>query len=35
VLFAVMTLLSGSIWPAVIAHVTLNLVPMALLPASG
>jgi hypothetical protein len=30
--FAVMTLLTGSIWPSVIAHVTLNLVPMALLP---
>jgi hypothetical protein len=34
-LFAAMTLLSGSIWPAVTAHVTLNLFPMALLPVGG
>ncbi len=27
-LFAWMTVLSGSIWPAVIAHCTLNLIPM-------
>lgn len=31
VLFAWMTVLSGSIWPAVIAHCTLNLVPMVVL----
>jgi membrane protease YdiL (CAAX protease family) len=30
-LFAAMTVLTGSIWPAVIAHVMLNLVPMAVL----
>jgi membrane protease YdiL (CAAX protease family) len=34
-LFAAMTFLSGSIWPAVIAHVALNLFPMALLPSGG
>ena len=34
-LFAAMTFLSGSIWPAVIAHATLNLFPMALLPSGG
>lgn len=28
-LFAVVTLATGSIWPAVLAHVTLNLIPMA------
>jgi membrane protease YdiL (CAAX protease family) len=32
VLFAVMTFVTGSIWPAVIAHVTLNIFPMAILP---
>jgi len=33
--FAWMTLHSGSIWPAVAAHVALNLVPMAVLPAAA
>lgn len=30
-LFAAMTFLSGSIWPAVTAHVTLNIFPMAIM----
>jgi len=34
-LFAAMTFLSGSIWPALIAHVTLNIFPMALIPSGG
>lgn len=33
--FAWMTVHSGSIWPAVTAHVALNLVPMAVLPAGA
>jgi len=32
VLFAAMTFLSGSIWPAITAHVMLNIFPMVLLP---
>jgi membrane protease YdiL (CAAX protease family) len=31
-LFAGMTIVTGSIWPAIIAHGTLNIFPMALLP---
>ena len=31
-LFASMTILSGSVWPAIVAHCTLNLIPMAVLP---
>jgi len=34
-LFAWMTIYSGSIWPAVIAHCTLNLIPMAVLPSGA
>jgi len=34
-LFAWMTIHSGSIWPAVIAHCTLNLIPMAVLPSGA
>jgi membrane protease YdiL (CAAX protease family) len=33
--FAWMTVRSGSIWPAVTAHAALNLVPMAVLPAGA
>lgn len=32
VLFATMTFMSGSIWPAIASHFTLNIFPMALLP---
>lgn len=34
-LFAVMTFLSGSIWPGIIAHLTLNLIPMAWVSSAG
>lgn len=34
-IFAAMTFLSSSIWPAVIAHVTLNILPMALITSGG
>lgn len=30
-IFALMTIITGSIWPAIVAHCTLNLVPMAVL----